>query len=205
MPSFTSSGGLARLSLKDRLERLHATLDGLGERLRDGIARAVSQAVSCAVHDAIHSLFGDGQQHRPIPDPTAWPSPHLRRQWDEGPEERWLGDYEGDGWDDEPYYAEPGHPEQIREPPPEPATQQKPSWRNALAFGLQATAWCLRRSKGRLGAHAAFAIGLVTFVVTFGLGPAALAAVGLTASTLGLLSLSEAADQVTDLAANATP
>ncbi|HZY83622.1 MAG TPA: hypothetical protein VFE78_02215, partial [Gemmataceae bacterium] len=67
------------------------------------------------------------------------------------------------------------------------------------------TAWCLRRSKGRLGAHAAFAIGLVTFVATFGLGPATLAAVGVTASTLGLISLSEAAEQATGFAANATP
>jgi hypothetical protein len=205
MHGFASSGDLARLSLKDRLERLHATLDGLGERLRDGIARAVSQAVSAAVHDAIHALLGDGQQYQPTPEPTAWPSPHLRRQWDDGPKERWPGDYEGDGWEDEPYYADAGLPERVREPPAHPASQQKPSWRTALSLGLQATAWCLRRSKGRLGAHAAFAIGLVTFVATFGLGPVTLAAVAVTASTLGLLSLSEAADQVTDLAANATP
>jgi hypothetical protein len=165
----------------------------------------VSQAVSTAVHDAIHSLLGDGHEHRPIPDPTVWPSPHLRRHWDDGAEERWPGDYEGDGWEDEPYYADAGHPEQMREPPAHPASQQKPSWRTALSLGLQATAWCLRRSKGRLGAHAAFAIGLVTFVATFGLGPATLAAVGVTASTLGLISLSEAAEQATGFAANATP
>jgi hypothetical protein len=194
--------GRTGLSLAEQAERLRQSLESLGERLRDGIARAVSQAVSTAVHDAIHSLLGGGHQRQTTPEPTAWPSPHLRRDWDDWPEERWPDDYESDGWQDEPYFESASLPPQAREPPPSPVTQQKPSWRTALSLGLQATAWCLRRSKGRLGAHAAFAIGLVTFVATFGLGSATLAAVAVTASTLGLLSLSEAAEQATGFAAN---
>jgi hypothetical protein len=210
MPNSTSSGGPARTSLRARLERLQATIDGLGERLRNGIARAVSQAVSSAVHDAIHFWLGDGKQNQATAGPMVWPSPHLRRQWDDRPEDRWPGDYEDDRfeddrWEDEPYFEGAGLPQQAREPPPQPSSEQKPSWRSALALGLQATAWCLRRSKGRLGAHAAFGIGLVTFVATFGLGPATLAAVAVTASTLGLLSLSEAAGQATGFAATASP
>ncbi len=60
-------------SLGVHLERLCLLLDGLGARLRDGVARAVGQTVAAAVQETVDRLFDD-EAASPIADvrPRGW-------------------------------------------------------------------------------------------------------------------------------------
>jgi hypothetical protein len=51
-------------ALAGHLERLRLVLDGLGARLRAGVAGAVGRAVAAAVYDAVHDLLQDGAEER---------------------------------------------------------------------------------------------------------------------------------------------
>ena len=53
MSFYPSPATAARISLTERLDRLRQGLQGLGERLREGLARLVGEAVAGATRDVL--------------------------------------------------------------------------------------------------------------------------------------------------------
>ena len=160
--------GPALRFLQERLERLHASLEDLARRLREGIAGLVGVHVGDAVRDALRVALG-----RPPNEPAgAWaqgPSPFdppADDPADVGPVALWA---------DEP------------EPPRSaPAPTVRPGWWPLLTGGLQLAGWWLRDRLRRpllrwLGIGAGVALALSAGPVTAGVLAAAGAAAALMA------------------------
>ena len=176
-------------ALAGHIGRLRATLDLLGERLRDAVARAVGQSVADAAHDAVHSLLAASPAD---PDPFAEPS-YARAS-----SSVWYDDGRraARSWHDDPDdpYRSPSA-DDLEEDPPEDAPgppERSGRWGLALAVGCQATAWWLRRQTGRLTALQAVSVGLASAVAAFFAGPMLMAGAGLAGSALTLAVLSDA-------------
>jgi hypothetical protein len=179
MPHRPSYPGGAR-SLAAHLDRLGQLLDALGERLREGVARAVSETVALSVTGALRDAFG--QRDAP---PYAG---YDRRQpgWSD---ERDESDY----WPQrDPYNPDP---DDYDESAPRTSQGEGPElwarWRLVLGLACQAAAWWLRRQVTRYPVSAALGVGLTSALAAYLGGPLVVAATGLGGSALSLAWLAE--------------
>jgi hypothetical protein len=164
------------------LARLQEALGGLTEQTRDALARTLAGAAADLVGQAVRAALGapgDGlafnpwhDRRRARPTPVTDPFEELYEYDPEDSEDRWYRDM-------------PPPPEGPR-PSEGDATQV---WPAALALGLRAAAWWLRRRTGRPPLLAALALGIVAAACATAGGPAALAGLGVAESLLGLASL----------------
>src|SRR5260370_148877 len=173
--------------LARHFQRLRRSLEALYDRLREAIAVAVARAAEDAVREAVSGLLADtpplsppDYPHRNFAPSGAWRDPNdpdeeLRR-W----EENLDNDYAAAA------SREVGARVQPDEPAPEPTRL-----RRALAEGLQAASWWLRRD-GRFPVLTALSAGLVVVLASYAGGPLAGAGVALAGSALGLLSFAHA-------------
>jgi hypothetical protein len=173
--------------LARHFSRLRRSLEALYDRLREAIAVAVARAAEDAVREAVTGLLADtpplglpDYPRRNFTPSGAWRDPNdpdeeLRR-W----EENLDNDYAAAA------RSEAGARVQPDEPSPEPTRL-----RRALAEGLQAASWWLRRD-GRFPVLTALSAGLVVVLASYTGGPLAGAGVALAGSALGLMSFAHA-------------
>ena len=155
-----------RGKLARHLGRLQQHLDAVGEQVREAIAtavgRTVAEAVGEAVFDALCRVAGPSGTSSDSYSRYSDRSSRPRRDWDdlerrsEPGLSSWRDTYAYDQ-DDEPRYDdnddEPDVSSSFRD---EPRSRR---WRQAVAAGLQAAAWWLRRHPGQVSLAAALAIG----------------------------------------------
>jgi hypothetical protein len=166
-------------SLGTHLDRLRLLLDGLGARLRDGVARAVGQTVAVAVQETVDRLLDDEADRH---DPDAFP-----RDW--FPE----GAGEHDRFDREPFDPDYDPYEERRTPPFEVESPLPPPnrWGRVLALSCQAAVWWLRRQRPRFPVATAVGVGLASAVALYAGGPVLLAGAGVGGSALSLALLAD--------------
>src|SRR5262245_31037191 len=171
--------------LAKHLSRLCRTLEGLYDRLREAIAVAVARAAEDAVREGVHALLMD----KPPLSPPDYPRGHVTPSgWggtDDDYEElrRWEENLDDE---QEPRgRSEPSAQVPTSEQGPEPTRM-----RRALAEGLQAAGWWLRRG-GRFPVLTALGARLAVLWASYFGGPLAGAGVALAGSALGLLSLGQ--------------
>ena len=151
MPHRPSYPGGAR-SLAAHLDRLGQLLDTLGERLREGVARAVGETVALSVTGALRDALGQRET------PTYCEYNRRQQGWYE---ERDDGDYwpHRDRYEDEPDYDDDV-------PAPRASQGEGPElwarWRLVLALACQAAAWWLRRLVPRYPVGGALGVGLTS-------------------------------------------
>jgi hypothetical protein len=186
MPASVTWPARAGRALAEQAERLRASLDSLGERLRESIAGEIARAVAAAVCEAVRAALDcrPADSYRRDHVLTGRPS----AAWDDPRESEWS-----DGLDDEPlrdgwdggHWDEPeGPPDRTPAPP---ATGRKAE---ALPLVWQGLLWWLR---GR-GWRTALGTGLLAIAAAFA-GNSLLASVaGVAAAVSGLLALSESAE-----------
>jgi hypothetical protein len=161
------------------LARLQEALGGLTEQTRDALARTLADAAADLVGQAVRAALGapgDGPAFDPWRDRRRATSSPVTDPYEElygfGPEDRWY-----------------------RDQSPSPAAPRPPEgdavevWPAALALGLRAAAWWLRRRTGRSPLLAALALGTMAAALAAAGGPAALAGLGVAESLLALASL----------------
>jgi hypothetical protein len=182
-------------SLATHLDSLRCTIDGLAGRLREAVAQAVGQSVAGTVREAVRALLGTDPPEPESPftaartgEPSAWWRDDHDRRWPVTPANPWS-----DPYDDA---EEPGrYGSAASSDEPEPAR-----WYRALAAGLEAAAWWLRRQVGKPSLLAAIAVGLICAGLAWLLGPH-LAGLALALAALaGLVRLASLA-----LSPNTTP
>jgi hypothetical protein len=168
------------------LGRLNRALSSLGDRVREAVSEAVGASVDGAVREAVRGMLDGPASPPPLRPPRRGPPSAQAPLWDRpdeysGPPER---DY-GEPWQDNPY--EPSHHDWEESDSGEAPQPPRPSrWPAALAAGLQAAAWWLRRA-GRPTLLAAAGAGLLAALTAWAWGPLALA--GLAGSALALAAL----------------
>jgi hypothetical protein len=176
-------------SLTERLQRLHATLEGLGERLRDAVARAVGQTVAEAVREAVLTLLADGRDRPGAPGPPQRPSPQPPSVWDAPDDVAWPEERD-------PVFrpADEGWEADAARRAPRPAPTASPVVRGgrALAWGCRAAAWWLRRRAGRRPLLVALSVGVLTAVAAYAGGTLAVAGAGVAGTAVSLLALADA-------------
>jgi hypothetical protein len=170
-------------SLKVHLDRLGQLLDALGDRLRDGVARAVGETVARSVTGALRDAFGER---------SAPPSSEYGRTQQGWYDERDDADY----WPrPEPYERDPYADDDDDEPATHrsqgDSTQSWRHWRLALALACQAAVWWLRGQVTRYPIRAALGVGLTSAVAAYLGGPLVAAGAGLGGSALSLGWLAE--------------
>jgi hypothetical protein len=185
----------ARSSLVGRLDRLRASLEDLGERLREGVAQAVSGSLGDAVRDALRSLLGIGDvghmcyaAERPYQPAPLWGG-------SDGPDHtRWADDRDHTRWSGSSLPHEDDHADEDDAPEATPNSESpgRLRWCQAVAVGLQASAWWLRRCTGRFTLLSAVGVGVASALVAYVGGHLAIAAAGLAGSALTLLALTDA-------------
>ena len=171
--------------LARHLHRLRRTLEGLYDRLREAIAVAVARAAEDAVREGVHALLTD----TPPLCPPDYPRSHFTTsEWRETDDEfdelrRWEQNLDHEQ-----------EPRERNEPsarvPFSEETAASTRLRRALAEGLQAASWWLRRG-GRFPVLTALGAGVVVLWASYFGGPLAGAGVALAGSALGLLSLGQ--------------
>jgi hypothetical protein len=149
----TLRGRLAR-----HLGRLQQSLDSVAEQVREAVANAVGRTMAEAVYEALRPRAGPGY---PLPHSSySGRGSTSRRDWEERAWDRdsgrsdWRDAYDDDY--DDPRYDDDPEPASSRQD--EPRTGR---WGRAVAAGLQAAAWWLRRHPGRVSLLAALAVGAV--------------------------------------------
>jgi hypothetical protein len=168
------------------VSRLSDSLEALGARLREAVAAALGQAVADAVREAVlAALVAPGDS--PGPDRPRWDAPSAAPAWDRPHQ---TDDCYGSPWADQDAAWPP------EEEPPVPEARPgrggaRARLARAVAVGLEASAWWLRRYAGRWCLRAAAAVGLVAALAAYALGAWAAAGVGLAGLALSLLSLAE--------------
>lgn len=180
MPHRPAYPGGAR-SLAAHLDRLGQLLDALGERLREGVARAVSETVALSVTGAMRDAFGQRES--------------LAYGGYGRPQQGWYDEREdGDYWPHrDPYEDEPDYDDD--EPAPRSSQGEGRElwarWRLVLALACQAAAWWLRRQVTRYPIAAALGVGLMSALAAYLGGPLVAAGAGLGGSALSLAWLAE--------------
>ena len=168
------------------LNRLRRTLEGLYDRLREAIAVAVARAAEDAVREGVHALLMDTPPLSPPDYPRSHftPSSGWRDTDDEYDElHRWE--------ENQDYEQEPrGRGEPSAQVPTDEQVPETTRLRRALAEGLQAASWWLRRGE-HFSVLTALGAGLVVVLASYAGGPLAGAGVALAGSALGLLSISQ--------------
>jgi hypothetical protein len=166
-------------ALAGHLERLRLLLDGLGARLRDGVAAAVGRTVAAAVYDAVHDLLQDGAEELA--------GARYRAGWsDEEADEHWQR--RRDPYDPDP---DPFGEGRLAPDPDEPAPRWG-RWGAALALACQALTLYMRRRRTRHPLAAAAGVGPASALAVYLGGPRLLAGVGLGGSALSLAYLADA-------------
>ena len=141
--------------LVKHLNRLQRTLEGLYDRLREAIAIAVARAAEDAVREGVHALLMD----RPPLCPPDYPPSHFTPHsgWGDTDDE----DEELRRWEENLDHEQ--EPRERDEPsaqvPSSEETAAPTRLRRALAEGLQAAGWWLRRG-GRFPLLTALGAGL---------------------------------------------
>jgi hypothetical protein len=162
------SGLTSRLRryLADRLARLQVTLADLGRRLRATLASRIADYVTGVVRDVVEAALAE-PAHEPRPPRLRYR--YLSPSWSDSDDEaspyqpraqeNLFGGYPRDPDEDEADEPEPmpAVPQDSRTPPCLPA---------ALAVGLQAGAFCLRR-RGAGSVWTALGVGLSASLVAF--------------------------------------
>ena len=172
----------ARRALSRHVQRLRQALDGLSERLREGVALAIGQTVAAAVHEAVQTVLDEPPDHTTAPYyRTA--SPPARSLWGTRERPSWDDDLDEPLPEDDDDYAPAGQADREASP--------SVRWPAAVAAGLQAAAWWLRRQAGRCSLVMASGIGLLTALGAYAGGSVAVAGMGLAGAALSLLSLAQ--------------
>jgi hypothetical protein len=141
--SWPGRGKLAR-----HLGRLQQHLDAVGEQVREAVATAVGRTVAEAIGEAVFDALA------PYAAPSGAESryyPNGRRAGEASP---WRDPYAYESYDDDDD-ADPQYRSCLRDEP------HNRRWRRAMAAGLQAAAWWLRRHPGQVSLMAALAVGTV--------------------------------------------
>ena len=148
--------------VRRHLDRLQASLETLGERLREAVSRLVGEAVADAVREGVRVL---------VSPPTTASFPHapdvLREDW----EQRTWHDSYRQPWDDmdeeEPIAA---YDDCVSTEPP--AALPTPAWwSRAAAVGCQAAAWWLRRQTSRFPVLTTLGLGCSAALTAYVAGP----------------------------------
>ena len=173
--------------LARHFQRLRRSLEGLYDRLREAIAVAVARAAEDAVREAVTGLLADTPPLGPPDYPRRNFAPAGTWRDPNDPDEelrRWEENLDDD-------YAAAARSEAGPQVPPDEQTPEPTRLRRALAEGLQAASWWLRRG-GRFPLLTALGAGLVVVLASYSGGPLAGAGVALAGSALGLLSFAHA-------------
>lgn len=185
-PTPTLRGRLAR-----HLGRLQQNLDAVSEQVREAVAHAVGRTMAEAIGEAVYEALCPGDvPSRPLPRSSSYSGQTAtpRREWDEP---AWRRDADSSPWRD-PYHYDDYDDPHCDDPEPEhtSSSQDEPRagrWGRAVAAGLQASAWWLRRHPGEVSLLAVLGVGAVAgFAVLAG---HASGIAGLMASALGLAYL----------------
>jgi hypothetical protein len=155
--SWPVRGKLAR-----HLGRLQQHLDTVGEQVREAVATAVGRTVAEAVGEAVFDaltpyLDPSGAESRSYSRYADHPS-RTQQDWNDP---AWRRDAGSSHWRD-PYaydsYGDDGEAEYRSSLRNEPSVRR---WHRAIAAGLQAAAWWLRRHPGQVSLAAALTVGTV--------------------------------------------
>ncbi len=181
-------GRLAR-----HLGRLQQSLDVVGEQVRQAVASAVGRTMAEAVGEAVYEALRPRAGPSTARPRSSWYSDHsgsTRRDWDEP---AWRREADSSSWRDaygyddyaDPHYDDDDSEQEDASSPHGQLRARR--WGRAVAAGLHAAAWWLRRHPGQVSLMAALTVGTVV-------GLAALAGyvsgiAGLVASALGLAYL----------------
>jgi hypothetical protein len=184
MPASVTWPARAGRALAEQAERLRASLDSLGERLRESIAGEVARAVAAAVYEAVRAALDcrpADQFHRPHTRPVrpsaTWGAPR-ESEWSDGLDDELRDEWDGGRWD-EPE----GLPDRTPAPP---ATGRKAE---ALPLVWHGLLWWL---SGR-GWWTALAAGLLAAAAAFAGNPLLASVAGVAAAVSGLVALSDSA------------
>ena len=189
MRSFRSLLGAGRKVIVARLDHLRSTLQHLGERLRATVVQTISENLGCLVRETfLETLEVDAPASRARHPPMRHAYSH-QHQWQDSGDYYWGQPDQNDGWREEydPRY-ESDYEREMSEPRESPPAEQELPGRFpvALASGLRAVAWSLRRWTGKCSYWAIAGIGVVVACAAYFTG--SLTMVG--------LSLLESADQL---------
>ncbi len=164
-------------ALARHLSRLCAALEDLVQRLREGIARAISQVTANAVHEAVEAVLDDASRPGQPPPPYSPYRSRDRLGWDQEPDP-----FRKPGGQD-PYYEEPWLADDDNEltesSKPEPSR-----WRQMLAAGCWAAVWWLQRFRERHPQLSALGVGLLTAVTTLASCPVTIGRILLALGTI---------------------
>jgi hypothetical protein len=192
MPSLPPWGVLVGRSLAAHLDHLRCTIDALAGRLRDAVAQAVGQSVAGTVHEVVRALLATGP---PEPEsPFAARTPESSGWWRDEQDRHWPVT-RANPWS----YDEEDEPDRFDSPMPSDDAEPA-GWYRALAAGLEAAAWWLRRQVGQPSLLAALAVGLIFAGLAWLLGPHLAGSALALAALAGLIRLATLA-----LTRNTTP
>jgi hypothetical protein len=190
--TWNSAPSPLRGRLARHLGRLQQNLDAVGEQVREAVANAVGRTVAEAIGEAVYEALCPGAgSSRPLPRASGYSGQTStpQRAWDEpgwrraGDSSTWRDPYDYEDYDDPPYDDDL--------PPEETASRQDKSgagrWGRAVAAGVQAAAWWLRRHPGQVSLLAALTVGTVAGLAVLAGHASGIA--GLMASALGLAYL----------------
>ena len=180
-------GRLAR-----HLGRLQQSLDVVGEQVRQAVASAVGRTMAEAIGEAVYEAL------RPRAGPSypqsrsSWYADRSatgRRDWDEP---AWRREAGSSSWRDAYDYGDYDDPRSDDDSEPEDASSphdplRARRWGRAVAAGLHAAAWWLRRHPGQVSLLAALAVGAIAGLAVLAGHASGIA--GLVASALGLAYL----------------
>jgi hypothetical protein len=196
----SSHSGPVRGKLARHLGRLQQHLDAVGEQVREAVANAVGRTVAEAVGEAVYEAL------TPYTDPSGSESRYFSRYTDRSPRTRedwndpawnrtgdpapWRDPYAYDNYEDRRYDDDVEDRSSLRDAP------RALRWRRAMAAGLQAAAWWLRRHPGQVSLIAALTVGSVAGLTVLagpvnGIATLVMSALGL-AYLLDLVRLSSA-------------
>jgi hypothetical protein len=185
--------------------RLQQHLDAVGEQVREAVATAVGRTVAEAVGEAVYDALGPyagpsdpaSRSHRRYADRSS----QTRQDWNDSAWRRaegassWSDPYGYDSYGD-PRYDDEDEVEGRSSLGGEPGGRR---WRRAVAAGVQAAAWWLRRHPGPVSLVAALAVGTVAGLAVLAGHVSGMASVVLSALGLAyLLDLMRSARSVLD-------
>jgi hypothetical protein len=142
--SWPVCGKLAR-----HLRRLQQHLDAVGEQLREAVATVVGRTVAEAVGEAVFDALA------PYAGPSATESRYYPAWRRDTSSSSCRDPYTYDSYDDSRYEDDSEYRSSLGD---EPHARR---WRRAMAAGLQAAAWWLRRHPGQVSLMAALTVGTV--------------------------------------------
>lgn len=201
--------GTLRQLLAGPLERLHHSLLGLAQRVREAIASSVSQSAGQVVREAVLAALAELPNAGPrTPSHSYSRAQRSMHSWNDEREDSYGNGWNDDGhygsygpqrstprWDEDPEEYEERYPgpqgwaEQSIPPTPTPEVSPARAWMSALLTAVEAALWWASHRPGRTPVLAALGIGSVTLLAALILGPLAGVATAVAGTTLALLAL----------------